>query len=92
MASVAQGREIVAAVKDLAKAAKSLKSIIDQGLGHNSAISIDWGNLPAELADVLEGESVSAADVSNAIGSLAAYQTYWGTHGGNLEKFSAPIV
>jgi hypothetical protein len=92
MPTIVQGKEIVQSVKDSAKEAKSLKSIIDQALGHNSAISINWGSLPAELEAVLTDESVSAADVSNAIGSLAAFQTFWATHGGNLEKFCKPIV
>ncbi len=92
MATIPQGKEIVQSVKDSAKEAKSLKSIIDQALGHNSAISINWGSLPAELQDIFLDESVTAAEVSNAIGSLAAFQDFWATHGGNLEKFCKPIV
>lgn len=96
MATLAQGKEILQSMKDLAKAAKSFKAIVDQALGHNSAISINWGDLANDLAAMndylVASESVSGADISNALGSFAAFQTYWGTHGGNLEKFAQPIV
>lgn len=84
------------AIKSLANAAKSLKSLTDQTLEYNSSISIDWGSIPDGLLDTngkIIGVGVAPADVSNVIGSLAAYQTLWaGGHGGNFEKLATPIV
>lgn len=97
MANQIQVTKIIEALEDLAKSAKALRHIVEQGLDYNSAISIDWAEVDTDVVGsvtdgVLTGKSYSQTDVSNAIGSLDAYRTYWGTHGGNLEKLTNPIV
>lgn len=97
MATNTQATNVIDAAKDLAKRVKALKSDIDQALGYNSALGLDWNGLatsnPALVSGgLVAGESFAATDVSNVIGSLAAIQTLWVTHGGNFEKFSTPVV
>lgn len=97
MATNAQATNVIGAAKDLAKRVKALKSDIDQALGYNASLALDWNNLATSNADMVSGglvsgESFAPADVSNVIGSLAAIQTLWTTHGGNFEKFSIPVV
>ncbi|QDU97514.1 hypothetical protein [Lignipirellula cremea] len=95
---MATSAEIVAigqAVAACARAAKSLNAITDQTLSRNTVESFDWAAADADEANAAlsaAGVSYSSAEVSNAIGSLAAFQTYWGTHGGNFEKLTDPIV
>jgi hypothetical protein len=67
-------------------------------LGHNSALSIDWGNetKPAVLIEDadgnLEGLQFSRQQVSNAVGTLAAIQTLMGQgHLGNLNLLARPV-
>ncbi len=92
MATENQASLILAAAKDVSRVLKANKSVVDQFLAHNSAISIDWAASPDEVDAALEGEDVSAAEVSNVIGSFAALVTYWASHGGNIEKFCNPVV
>lgn len=97
-ATQAEITAIVNSIKELAKQAKILKSLTDQALAHNSAHSIDWNEFAQDYPDLVDesGDIVDAgitpAELSNAIGSLASYQTYWTTHGGNFEKLTKPIV
>jgi hypothetical protein len=94
MPSQAEVVELVNAARDLSAAAKSLSALAGQFIANNSAKSVDWGNLGVEFltdGDVT-GTSVTPAEVSNVIGSLASFQTFMGTHGGNFEKLTAPIV
>lgn len=97
----ATNAEIVAiakAVADCAKKLKQAKAIVDQTLSRNTVESITWGaSQDTILSDA--GLSYTGAEVSNAIGSLAQYQNYWGNavvtqgdHGGNYEKLVDPIV
>jgi hypothetical protein len=68
-------------------------AITGQALDHNSALSIDWNSLDQESIDAIaEITGASAGEISNAIGSLSALQTYWGTHGGNFEKLAKAIT
>jgi hypothetical protein len=97
MANQIHVTKITAALEDLAKAAKSLRAVIEQGLDYNSAISVDWAEVDTDIpgsvtGGVITGKSYTQTDISNAIGSLDAYRTYWNTHGGNLEKLTDPIV
>lgn len=92
-------KAVVDAMKSCATTAKALKSAIDQALGYNSAQAIDWGDLantnPALIAGgALVGyDGITPAEVSNLIGSLDTFRgSFWGTHGGNVEKLTLPIV
>ena len=92
-ATVSEVNAIATAVVDLANAAKSLKYLADQALAKNAAHSIDWNDLP--VGAVVDGYLAcgdTPAEISNAVGSLAAYQTLWTTHGGNFEKLAKAIV
>lgn len=93
-ATISEVNAIATAVVDLANAAKSLKYLTDQALAKNAAHAIDWNDLPAGAVDangyLACGDT--PAEISNAVGSLAAYQTLWTTHGGNFEKLAKAIV
>lgn len=94
MATVAEVSAVASACKDVSKAAKSLKFLSAQLLANNSAQGIDWGALPegSEANGAIINESFTAAEVSNVLGSLAEFATFWVTHGGNFEKLTSPIV
>ena len=82
-------QQMLAACRDLSKAAKALNYLASQALANNSAKSLNWTE--PTIIDA-NAEGVTAAEVSNVIGSLSAFQTYWTTHGGNFEKLTTPIV
>lgn len=94
MANFTEIKAVADALAALAGKAKSLKSLADQTLANNSALQIDWGNVDAGMITNgdLTGTNASPAEISNVIGSLAAFQTFWETHGGNFEKLTTPIV
>lgn len=98
MATNTQATSVIDAVKDLSKQVKALTSNIDEALRFNTMLGLNWNNLASSNPELVGGglvvgESVSPADVSNALGSLAAIQTlYAGGDGTNLEKFSLPVV
>ena len=94
-ASISEINAVSTAIVSLANAAKSLKSLTDQVLAKNAAHSIDWNALPDGAVDqagyLACGDT--PAEISNAIGSLAAYQALWANgHGGNFEKLAKAIV
>ncbi len=96
MPSQSECLAIVNGCKALAKAAKSLNALSSQLLANNSAQSIDWNSLPEGWINSdgdIEGTDVSPAEVSNVIGSLSTFQTFYSNgHNGNFEKLSPPIV
>ncbi len=94
-ATVSEINEVATAAVSLANTAKSLKKLADQVLDKNAAHSIDWNSLPEGAVDqagyLACGDT--PAEISNAIGSLAAYQALWANgHGGNFEKLAKAIV
>jgi hypothetical protein len=94
MATSAEALAVARACSDLAKQAKGLKSLSAQVIANNSANEIDWGNVPSGTVTdgLVTGYSFTAAEVSNVLGSLDAFLTFMGTHGGNFEKLTNPIV
>ncbi len=101
MATVNDYLAIADACADVSKAAKSLKYLSAQVLANNSAQGLNWGSVPAgvEADGVITGREFTAAEVSNVLGSLTQYANLWdnavvtqGTHGGNFEKLTKPIV
>ena len=87
------------ATRDVAKALKAAKSILDQVLGSDNTLSIDWGSTAAQ--DALENNatnptSYTAGEVSNALGSFTTFNTgHWDAgNGGNYELLlgDTPIV
>ena len=86
---MSDGKEMLDACADLSSKAKALQYLAAQALANNSAKGLDW-NTPGLIDENVEG--VTQAEVSNVIGSLAAFNTFWATHGGNFEKLTKPIV
>lgn len=80
---------MLAACRDLSRIAKSLQYLSSQALANNSAKGLNW-ETSGTIDEGVEG--VMQAEVSNVIGSLSAFNTYWQTHGGNFEKLTTPIV
>ena len=87
------------ATRDVAKALKAAKNILDQTLASTLALSIDWGTTQAE--DALENNatnptSYTAAEISNALGSFTTFNSgHWDAgNGGNYELLlgDTPIV
>lgn len=105
-ASADEVTKIRDACVDIATKLKQAKAIIDQALAFNSAVGTQWDEaqagdvveLHASLFETLDGDNVfqgtgiTPAEVSNVIGSAANFQTWWATHGGNMEKLAKPIV
>lgn len=88
---------IAAAVQSVAKSLKSAKVLLDQTLASNSAHAIDW-NLQSSkdaLEENTDPTSYTAAEISNAIGSFASFNSaHWAVNGGNYELLlgETPIV
>jgi hypothetical protein len=81
-------------IADCAKGLASTNKLIIETLERNTGEAFDWGGADAATANTaLTGAGLwyTAAEVSNAIGSLAAFQTFWATHGGNLRKLTKTI-
>ena len=86
---------IASAVADCSRLLKALNSALEQTLARNTVEALDWGGVDAAAADAAlqeKSKDYTAAEVSNAIGSLAAFQTFWTTHGPNFQKLTSPIV
>ena len=92
-------RAVANATRDVAKALKSAKAILDQTLASTNALSIDWSTQQAR--DALEDHpteptSYTAAEISNALNSFGLFNTgHWDAgHGGNYELLlgETPIV
>jgi len=95
-ANADQAKAVAASVKELAEALKSAKNLTDQLVENNQALSINWNNPPTGLVDetgLIVGTNYTPGQISNAIGSLAAFQALWAAgHGGNFELLAKPIV
>lgn len=89
---MAEAGEVVAlaeAVVDVAKKFKQARSLMGQVLDSNTAQAINWGALTTEL----DSKDYDGSDISNAIGSLAAFDAaWWNTHGQNMQLITPPIV
>lgn len=103
MASDLEVRKVLNSVKESARLTKSLIAVLNQALAYNSAQSISWNDLATSNPDMVSGGDVvdsssdpisaTPAEVSNALGSLDnLLNTWWATHGGNIQKLTNPIV
>ena len=100
-AAITQSRVVLTAqnFRDLATRQRELQTDIAAALSYNSSQSIDWANLDDAdpgigVGNVVEGEDFTAAEVSNAIGTLAEINTLLtansNAHLGNLHKLASP--
>jgi hypothetical protein len=78
--------DIAAAIKRMANLLVAVDEEVNAVINMNSAHAIDWTNdtFNEDAKGDLDGTNYTHEQVSNAVGSLAAFQTLMGTHRGNL--------
>lgn len=96
-ASEKEIQAIATAVQSVARSLKSAKVVLDQTLDSNTAHAIDWTVQSSRdaLEDNVDPTSYTAAEISNAIGSFATFNSvHWASNGGNYELLlgETPIV
>lgn len=87
-------------VVQLANTAKSLFVLAGEFIDWNNTNDPGWNTLQGTpvvppmnaSTKIIDTTDVQPGDVSNAIGSLNNFITWWGTNGANLEKIAKPIV
>lgn len=95
MASDNKKKQIAQQFANLAEKLSEVYAEINQAVAENLTFAIDWATAQDHETIVDEdgniaGQNFSPADLSNAIGSFAALQTWGGTHIGNVTKLSEP--
>ena len=78
--------EVAAELKRMCNLMVALSEEVDAAVAMNSAVSIDWTSdtINADAKGDVDGTSFTQTQLSNAVGSLAAFQTLMGTHKPNL--------
>lgn len=95
MASDNKKKQIAQQFATLSERLSEVYAEINQAVAENQTFAIDWATAQDHATIVDEdgniaGQNFSPADLSNAIGSFAALQTWGATHIGNVTKLSEP--
>lgn len=93
MANDNKKKQIAQQFAELCERVSEIFHDVNQAVLENQQFGIDWATAQDHTAIVDEdgniaGQNFSPADLSNAIGSLAALQTWGGTHIGNITKLA----
>lgn len=93
MASDNKKKQIAKQFSDLSEKMTELVAEVNQAITENQTFAINWGEANDHTAIVdgdgnIAGFNFTPAELSNAIGSYAALQTWATTHIGNVTKLS----
>lgn len=93
MASDNKKKQIAKQFSDLSEKISEVYAEINQAVAENQVFAIDWAEAQDHESIVdadgnIQGFNFTPADLSNAIGSYAALQTWAGTHLGNVTKLA----
>lgn len=96
MANTATEKEMLAVSDALVTASTALKSTrvtIIQVIESNSNHTIDWLDAAIDQMLLDAGKDYDGDDLTNIVSSLDDLRTtWWGVHGGNVDKMTPPIV
>ncbi len=82
-------------VKAIANGFKAAFNLCREFKENNDQADIPWSGLSGINVNAdgnVIGTNLLPVDVSNAIGEFSNFQTWWATHGPNIEKICDPSV